>query len=165
MTTLDDLLALLPDNTTGQISAADMRTVVTGLWNSGADLEARVADLEVAGGGAPTVTGRWQINPQAGAIPGGQQVTCDTGIFSTATWLRFAPVDQDGVDLTQALVAAQRIYAQQASSSANWCRFTVTDAADVGQYVELTVTVEDFAGSVSSAGWQSAIAALSGASP
>lgn len=30
--TLDDLLALLPDNDTGAISAADMRTVVTGLW-------------------------------------------------------------------------------------------------------------------------------------
>lgn len=30
---LDDLLALLPDNNTGEISAADLRTVVTGLWN------------------------------------------------------------------------------------------------------------------------------------
>lgn len=29
---LDDLLALLPDNTTGEISAADLRAVVTGLW-------------------------------------------------------------------------------------------------------------------------------------
>jgi hypothetical protein len=31
--TLDQLLALLPDNTTGQISAADMRTIVTELYN------------------------------------------------------------------------------------------------------------------------------------
>ena len=31
--TLDDLLALLPDNTTGAISAADMRTIVTELYN------------------------------------------------------------------------------------------------------------------------------------
>lgn len=30
--TLDELLALLPDNTTGDISAADLRTVVTELW-------------------------------------------------------------------------------------------------------------------------------------
>lgn len=29
---LDDLLAYLPDNSTGEISAADLRTVVTGLW-------------------------------------------------------------------------------------------------------------------------------------
>lgn len=32
---LDDLLALLPDNASGQISAADMRQVVTVLWAKG----------------------------------------------------------------------------------------------------------------------------------
>ena len=32
--TLDELLALLPDNDTGEISAADMRTIVTDLFNS-----------------------------------------------------------------------------------------------------------------------------------
>jgi hypothetical protein len=32
-TTLADLLALLPDNTTGEITPADMRTIVTELWN------------------------------------------------------------------------------------------------------------------------------------
>ena len=31
--TLDELLALLPDNTTGDITPADMRTIVTELWN------------------------------------------------------------------------------------------------------------------------------------
>lgn len=31
-TTLEELLAYLPDNTAGDISAADLRTVVTGLW-------------------------------------------------------------------------------------------------------------------------------------
>lgn len=30
---LEDLLALLPDNDTGEIDAADMREVTTGLWN------------------------------------------------------------------------------------------------------------------------------------
>lgn len=34
-TTLDDLLALLPDNTSGQISAADMRQIVSVLWGKG----------------------------------------------------------------------------------------------------------------------------------
>lgn len=33
MATLEELLALMPDNTTGEISAADMRTVVTGVWD------------------------------------------------------------------------------------------------------------------------------------
>ncbi len=32
MATLAEILALLPDNTTGDISAADMRTAVTGIW-------------------------------------------------------------------------------------------------------------------------------------
>ena len=34
-TTLDELLALLPDNTSGQISAADMRQIVSVLWGKG----------------------------------------------------------------------------------------------------------------------------------
>jgi hypothetical protein len=33
MATLAELLTLLPDNTTGEITAADMRTVVTGIWD------------------------------------------------------------------------------------------------------------------------------------
>jgi hypothetical protein len=33
VTTLEELLALLPDNTTGDISAADMRTIVTNLYD------------------------------------------------------------------------------------------------------------------------------------
>jgi hypothetical protein len=33
MATLAELLALLPDNTTGEIGADDMRTVVTGVWD------------------------------------------------------------------------------------------------------------------------------------
>lgn len=32
MATLAEILALLPDNTTGQIDASDMRTAVTALW-------------------------------------------------------------------------------------------------------------------------------------
>lgn len=69
--TLDEMLALLPDNTTGQISAADLREVVTGLFeyitavheiinevvvtglpaaqNAIGDLDARVTALETAG--------------------------------------------------------------------------------------------------------------------
>jgi hypothetical protein len=31
---LDELLALLPDNTTGEIDAADLRTIVTDLWTA-----------------------------------------------------------------------------------------------------------------------------------
>ena len=34
MTLLDDMLALLPDNTSGDISAADMRSIVTDLYSN-----------------------------------------------------------------------------------------------------------------------------------
>ena len=33
MATLEELLALMPDNDNGEISAADMRTVITGVWD------------------------------------------------------------------------------------------------------------------------------------
>lgn len=37
--TLEELLALLPDNNTGAIDAADLRTIVTELWNNNADAD------------------------------------------------------------------------------------------------------------------------------
>ena len=46
--TLEEILALLPDNTTGDIDAADLRTVVTELWNKPAD-----------GGGGPDARAEW----------------------------------------------------------------------------------------------------------
>jgi hypothetical protein len=41
--TLDELLALLPDNTSGEITAADLRTIVTELYNAAHTLAQRVA--------------------------------------------------------------------------------------------------------------------------
>jgi hypothetical protein len=45
--TLDDLLALLPDNTSGEISAADLRTIVTELWNYTASVQATLNGVVV----------------------------------------------------------------------------------------------------------------------
>ena len=45
--TLEELLALLPDNTTGQITAADLRAVVTELYNRIVALEDVVAAFEL----------------------------------------------------------------------------------------------------------------------
>jgi hypothetical protein len=50
-TTLDALLALLPDNQTGAISAADLRDVVTGLW--GVPYVGQVASDGTLVGGPP----------------------------------------------------------------------------------------------------------------
>lgn len=45
MSSLEDLLALLQDNTSGDISAADLRDVVTSLW----DGQEPVAGLDTVG--------------------------------------------------------------------------------------------------------------------
>ena len=59
--TLDDLLALLPDNTTGAISAADMRTIVTELYN-----DANPAYINVVNQGPATLA----VNAAFVAVPG-----------------------------------------------------------------------------------------------
>lgn len=46
-TTLEDLLALLPDNQTGAISAADLREVTTGLWDYTAGVQRDLNDAIV----------------------------------------------------------------------------------------------------------------------
>lgn len=51
MATLEELLALMPDNDTGEISAEDMRTVTTGLWD-----ETEVA-VKTVNGQAPDAAG------------------------------------------------------------------------------------------------------------
>lgn len=159
---LDDLLALLPDNNTGAIDAVDLRTIVTELWNRGAGIEARVATLETEGANTqPVVTGRWQTNPQAGATPGGMQVTAESGEWALATWLRFAKTDQNNNDLTTVLMNATQIYGQQQSDSSNWGRWTVDgDITDGGSYVEIPVGDYRGGGSIATAGWQHAIMAF-----
>lgn len=161
--TLDELLALLPDNTTGEIDAADLRTIVTELWSQGADIEARVAFIEAEGGSggtAPSVTGVWQI--AAGGTPGGQQVASDTDDFSTTTSLRFDSFDQSNTDMTTVLNNAVSIFAQQQSDAGNWARYTVSGEPTVnGSYVEVPVTVDDFGGVPGAAAWQTAIFVIS----
>lgn len=51
MPTLAGLLSLLPDNSAGDISAADMRSVVTDLWNEVNDKSVNVMDYGAVGDG------------------------------------------------------------------------------------------------------------------
>lgn len=165
MTTLQDLLNYLPDNSTGAIDASDLRAVVTALWEEGAAIEARTTALELddTGGATASLTGIWQANPTAGASPQGGQVTSDTGDFDTATWLRFVPTDKNNVDLTNALQAAQSIYAQQKADAGNWVRYSIQSASVEAGYVELAVTVlGDSGGTTGAAAWQDAIVVLGG---
>lgn len=166
MTTLAELLALLPDNTTGEISAEDMRTVVSGIWDEFATgfavNDGRISALENSGAATgPSVTGIWQINPQAGAVPGGMQITSDTGEITLATsWLRFAKADQSNTDFTGALLASKALYGQQQVKSANWVKATVLSATDEGSYVEVEVNIIAQAGD-STVGWQTATVVIS----
>ena len=62
MTTLDDLLVLLPDNDTGAIRAADLRTIVTALWNRVTAILARPYSITNSSGpanGKLYVVGAW----------------------------------------------------------------------------------------------------------
>lgn len=162
MSTLNEWLALLPDNSTGAIDAADLRSIVTDVWNTDAELTARIGALENTGdGGIITVAGRWQINPQAGAIPGGQQVTADTNDLSEATWLRFTPFDQKNDDMTNFLMNATAIYAQQQANAANWTYWDAPGAGvSHGSYIEVPVTFVRGEGSLVAAAWQSGVFAF-----
>jgi hypothetical protein len=172
--TLQELLALLPDNTTGDIGADDLRTIVTELFNTGAatadqvsedieeitEINTRLDALEAASGGSGvdtvTVQGRWQYNPQAGA-PGGAQMTTDTGDPLTVTALRFAPHDHDDRDFTtniENLTAGDVIYVQGWQVSGSRASFDVTgDGVATGGYLEVPVTRRTGSGD-SSATWQ-----------
>lgn len=55
-TTLDELLALLPDNSTGAIDAADLREVVTGLWDYTVEVQRALNDAIVQAAGAVQAT-------------------------------------------------------------------------------------------------------------
>jgi hypothetical protein len=185
--TLDELLALLPDNTTGEIAAADMRTIVTELWNYTVEvqgdlntaavtaaneataaqataqsaytsLDQRVSALE---GGSVTPTyqasGRWQINPQPGT-PGGMQVSADQASWASASVLRFSITDQDNENVRNVLMNASEVWGQMAQDDQQWGRWDITGAAvDHDTYVEQPVSFVSGAGSIATAGWQSGI--------
>lgn len=167
--TLDEMLALLPDNSTGAIGADDLRAIVTALWDHDTALSVRVAELEASsgagGGGSPSITGFWQLNPQVGTAPGTMQITADAFPLSDATWLRFAPVDQQNVDMTAALELADRFFIQQKQDSTHWARLSVAGAlTDMGGYIEVPVVWLDGSGTVSQAGWQDVAVAITAAS-
>jgi hypothetical protein len=121
--TLNELLALLPDNDSGEIGAADLRTIVTELFNRDdqvaavmqtqldalgqtdnlhndqiADLTARVAMLEERGDIA-VQAGAWQFS-DAPPPPTGSQVRLDSGDQHAASVAVFRLVDSDGADRT-----------------------------------------------------------------
>lgn len=155
----EDLLALFPDNETGDISAADMRTAMQLVAEQFQQNAARISALEQT---LPTVgvslSGIWQLNAAAAGVPGGEQVTCDTGQFGTATVLNFANQAAGGTDFSNVIEGAATIYAQQQRNANNWVRYTVTGpGTDHGTYTSVPVDVTSAGGTPGSALWQTAI--------
>lgn len=162
---LDDILARFPDNNIGGIDAEDMRYMATEFWDRVELLEARVAALEAgmptSGDSSFSVPAIWQVNPQAGATPGGGQVSSDTGDFGTATTLTFAVPSKDGTDVTSALQSAVTIYLQQKANAQNWARYDLNGVATVESgYVSVPVMFILGSGSTSGAAWQDAIGVI-----
>lgn len=157
--TLQEMLDLLPDNDTGEISAADMRAIVTGLYDNSAANRDAIDSLAGSGG---SVSGRWQVNPQAGE-PGGMQVTPKDGTWQSTSALRFAKVDQHSADLTNALLLADAIYGQKAADADVWCRWDVSGGPiEQASYVEIPVTYVASNGFEADAAWQAGVFILVG---
>lgn len=68
MATLAELLALLPDNTTGEIDAVDLRTIVTELWAEGVGgaVDSILFDVAAVPGDHTPGTVRW--NPDSDSL-------------------------------------------------------------------------------------------------
>ena len=106
-----------------------------------AELQAEVARLHRRF----STVGRWQTNTQAGAVPGGQQVTSDTGNFRQATWLRFAKVDQTTTEMSEMLKYAVMLVVQHQNDSTMWAHMVVTGPAQVqSSYVQLPVHCDKY---------------------
>lgn len=121
------------------------------------EIEAYLASLEVGGNGGLGLMGEWQINPQPGVVPHGHQLSCDTGVFATATWLRFVKLDESSTDFSTLISNAVSMYGQMKSNSDNWITYDFAGpAVDMGSYIQRPVTFKESGGSIAVAQWQAA---------
>jgi len=164
VTILDELLALFPDNTTGDISAADMRQAMTLLAGNMLTNSARITAVERE---TPTlgisVSGLWQLYPEVNGVPGNEQATCDTGSFGTATVLNLNNIAQGGTNWRNNLLGAASIYAQQQTNPDNWIKYTVrATPTDHGTWVAIPVTVADGHGVAGTGLWNYGVFVIMG---
>lgn len=134
--TLEELLALLPDNTTEEISPADMRTIVSELWAQSAQALANVQTLRVATvaridaleaeGNTRTAAGIWTLDPNPAHQPTQGEIVTDTGALADATLLMMHRLTRGGVDLGAAVASAQKLSLQSEFDQNNWVKFDVT---------------------------------------
>jgi hypothetical protein len=160
---LEEMLALLPDNTTGEIDAADLRAIITSLSEITTELDTRLAAVEAGGSGGDSfsVTGVWQVNPTPNAQPQGGQMTADTVSFAAATLLRFAKIDKLNQDSAAALLNSTAIFMQERMDSSNWVTYDVTGTpSEAGGVISVPVTSDGSSGVHDAAAWQEAAVVL-----
>src|SRR5262245_30769071 len=152
MSTLDDLLALLPDNTTGAIDAEDLRTIVTALWDNDAALystgqselqalKARVSALEETtnthGASFPFT---WATN---GNPPSNKHMTMDQPWQTFATKVMLSETALDDTVLTFTVLDSA-ISARLYLTTADGAKLTADvtgPTVDQGTYREIPVHV------------------------
>ena len=129
--TLDEMLALLPDNTTGDISAADLRAIVTELYHLGASASQvfayRGATSSPPGTGHVTMDQPWQLFATKVQI----SETADDG-----TIVGFGTVDT---------AVASRVWITGASG-AQFVADITGPSVDLGGYRELPIAPRSSAG-------------------
>jgi|SRR5262245_10127514 len=130
--TLDELLALLPDNTTGEISAADLRTVVSDLYDA-----------------AHSVTQVYAYRWTTSAVPTAGHVTMDQPWMNFASKVIVSETTDDGVVLGFGLIdsaAAARVWFTHNATGAKLTADITGPSVDLGNYREVPISVREIVG-------------------
>jgi len=129
--TLDELLALLPDNTTGEISPADMRTIVTDLYHA-------------AHSASDAYAYRWATS----GPPGSGHVTMDQPWQTFATKIVISETTNDGITPSFGAIdsaVAARVWITGAGGVELVANVT-GPSVDLGTYREIPVAVQSITG-------------------
>jgi hypothetical protein len=128
---LNELLALLPDNATGEISPADMRSIVTDLYNA-----------------AHTTGTPYAYKWTTAATPAAGHVTFDVPWALTATQALVSETTDDGMTLTFGVLdtaAAARLWVT-GPNNAKLVADVTGPSTDMGTYRQIPVTVTSVTG-------------------
>jgi len=130
MMTLDELLALLPDNTSGEISPADLRAVVTDLYDA-----AHVGKSQYAYDWSTDLT------------PGNGKLSTDQGWTDTATVLHLAELSGDDMAFGFVLIDRGQAEGVLLSAPGRSLNAAVTGpSVDQGTYRDVPIQVREVAG-------------------
>jgi hypothetical protein len=129
--TLDEMLALLPDNDTGEISAADLRTIVTELWHQ----------ASIYGN---SYLFKWDTNPP----PVAGQITMDQPWQMFATKILVSTTTTDGLALTFDLLdnSTETKFLLATKAGGKLQAMATGSSVDFGSYREVPVTVTSQSG-------------------